>query len=198
MKKLSIVTIVSLLALVGFKTKNTETFKIIADESEVTWLASKVTGTHNGKVSIKEGTFDFNNDNLIGGSFTISMTTITCDDIENETYNKKLVDHLKSSDFFSVEEFNTANFKITSAKKAKSDKGNYSIIGDLTIKGITNSISFPAQVDTNDNIATANATIVFDRSKFDIKYRSTSFFDSLGDKAIYDDVEMTVVIKSKL
>lgn len=196
-KKLLLANALVALLLLSF-TSNTKKYGVNLTESKVTWLAEKVTGEHNGEVKIKEGNLQVNNGKLTAGDFTIDMTTITCLDIESPEYNQKLVNHLKSEDFFSVDKFETASFKITKAEPAKSEDGNYMITGNLSIKGITNEISFPAQVDIDNEMVKATATIIFDRSKFDVRYRSTSFFDSLGDKAIYDDVEMGVKLVASL
>lgn len=188
----------AIVALWAFNTIEKKSYKIDTNASELTWLAKKVTGQHNGTIKIKDGALDASNNKLTGGSFTIDMTTIVCTDLEDEKWNKKLVGHLKSGDFFGVEEHNTASFAITKAESKKSDGGNYQITGDLTIKNITNEVTFPAQVEFKDGKVTAIATIIFDRSKFDIRYGSNSFFDNLGDKTIYDDVEIGVNLTTAL
>ena len=120
------------------------------------------------------------------------MTSIVNLDIENSEKNAQLVGHLNSADFFNIEEFPTAKMEITSVKKQKSENSNYEITGDLTIKGIKNSIVFPSKVEIDGDIVSATAKIVFDRSKYDVRYGSGSFFDDLGDKIIYDDIELGV------
>jgi polyisoprenoid-binding protein YceI len=92
--------------------------------------------------------------------------------------------------FFAVEKFGKANFNITSVQSTGS--GTYDVKGKLTIKGITNEISFPATVKQEGNKVIANAKIIVDRTKYDIKFRSKSFFENLGDKTIYDDFELNV------
>ena len=95
---------VAIVALWAFKTVEKKSHKIDTNTSELTWLAKKVTGQHNGTLKIKDGSLDASNNLLTGGNFTIDMTTIVCTDIEDEKWNKKLVGHLKSQDFFGVEE----------------------------------------------------------------------------------------------
>lgn len=159
-------------------------------ESTVSWKGKKVGGEHYGQVSLISAHLDYEKNRIKGGSFEIDMTSITCEDITNESSNKRLVDHLRSDDFFSVENHPRAQFKLTEAK-TKNGK-DYDMKGNLTIKGITKPVSFPAVVSVIDDKVMANATIVFDRAAYDIKYRSGSYFENLADKLIYDDIEMNV------
>ena len=161
-------------------------------KSNVIWKGKKLTGEHMGTVMLTSGSVEVVDDMVTSTNLILDMTSITVTDIQDEVDNGKLVGHLKSEDFFSVEKNPTASFKATSFKPLKGEnKGdaNYSVTGELTIKGITNTISFPATVMTKGDVLTANATATFDRTKWDIKYSSASFFDSLGDRVIYDDVE---------
>lgn len=161
-------------------------------ESVVEWTGKKLTGEHYGNISITEGALRFSGKAFTGGAFVFDMNSITCTDITDEKSNKRLVDHLKSDDFFSVRTYPTAKFVITSVKKKESD--NYDITGNLTIKNITNPVHFPATLFQKNKKVTASATIVFDRSKYDVKFGSQSFFDNLGDKLVYDDVELKVTL----
>jgi polyisoprenoid-binding protein YceI len=113
------------------------------------------------------------------------MTTILCTDLQGE-YKGKLEKHLNSDDFFGVATYSEANFKIT--KIASVSPNKYKLTGDLTIKGKTLEHSFTLDFDNNK----ASGTIVIDRSKFDIRYGSGSFFDNLGDKTIHDNFELKV------
>jgi polyisoprenoid-binding protein YceI len=160
------------------------------NESTVTWKAKKVTGEHYGKVTIANADLDYENGKIQGGSFTMDMLSITVEDITDEGSNKRLTDHLKSDDFFSVEKFNTSTLKITDAKT--SNGKDYQITGDLTIKGIKNQVTFPATLEMVENKVITTAEITFDRTKFDIKYRSGNYFENLADRLIYDDVNLEV------
>lgn len=164
-----------------------------ASKSEITWLGEKVTGEHRGTIDLKEGSLKIKGGELTGGSFTIDMTTITNTDQEGE-YKGKLEGHLKSDDFFGVAKHPTASLSITKIAK---NGDSYSITADLTIKGITNSIQFKAQMVDLKGFYNINATIVIDRSKYDVRYGSGSFFDNLGDKTIYDDFTLTVKLVTK-
>ncbi len=159
-------------------------------ESTLSWKAKKVTGEHFGKVPLTDANLSYEDGRITGGSFEIDMTALTVEDIEDPESNKKLTDHLKSDDFFSVEKHGKSKFQITEAKS--SNGTDYEITGDLTIKEITNSVTFPAKVETNGNKITAVANIVFDRTNFDIKFRSGNYFENLADRLIYDDVELDV------
>lgn len=171
-----------------------KTYTVDSEASTLAWVGKKVTGQHNGEITIKSGSVDFSKTKL-DGSFTIDMTSINVLDLEGE-YKGKLEGHLKSDDFFSVEKFPTAKFEIT--KATTKGNGEFDVTGNLTIKGITNPVSFPAKVTTtSEGLLKATADIVFDRSKWDVKYGSGSFFDGLGDKMIYDDVELSLELIAK-
>ena len=118
------------------------------------------------------------------------MTSIVCKDLKDAEYNGKLVGHLKNDDFFATDKFPKANFVLKSAKSTGVD--TYDISGDLTIKGITKPVTFPATVKVTGKALTAVAKITVDRTLYDIKYGSGSFFDNLGDKAINNDFTLDV------
>jgi polyisoprenoid-binding protein YceI len=159
-------------------------------ESTVTWKASKVTGEHWGYVPISDAKLDVTGGKITGGSFEMDMVNLTVEDLTDPKSKGNLTNHLKSDDFFSVEKFNKSNFKITSAKT--SNGTDYTISGTLTIKGISQPITFPAKASVAGNKMTATGEITFDRTKFDIKYRSGSYFEDLADKMIYDEVKLDV------
>jgi polyisoprenoid-binding protein YceI len=162
-----------------------QTKKVDTSKSSINWLAKKVTGQHNGTINIKDGALVFKGKKLVGGTFTADMTTVTATDLTGE-YLGKLNGHLKSDDFFSTAKFATSTlvFKTIGAKW----KDVYTVTADLTIKGITNPVTF--DITVADNSATTKFMV--DRTKYDIKYGSKSFFESIGDKAIYDEFELTV------
>lgn len=170
--------------------------KIDTANSKIEWVGKKVTGRHNGTVMIKEGALLTEGGKLTGGEFIIDMTSIKVLDLEGE-YNTKLKGHLMSDDFFSVEKNPTAKFVITSVNESTETDATHFISGDLTIKGITNKITFPATVSQKGDKVTANASFAIDRTKWNVRYGSGSFFDGLGDNMIYDDFELTVSLASK-
>jgi len=168
--------------------KKSESFKVDASKSSVNWLAKKVTGQHNGTITISNGTLALANDKIVGGKFEIDMTSIVNADLQGE-WNTKLIGHLKSDDFFSVAKNPTAKLDITNVE---TKENNTIVNGKLTIKGITQDISFPASVSKKGNVVVAIATIRIDRTKYDIKYGSKSFIEGIGDKAIDDEFELQV------
>jgi polyisoprenoid-binding protein YceI len=118
------------------------------------------------------------------------LKTIKALDITDPGYNQKFIGHITSGDFFEIEKFPTASFVITKVA------GNQ-VTGNLTVKGITKSITFPAEIAVKGGKVTAKANITIDRTDFNIKYGSKKFFDSIGDKAIYDDFALTVSLVSE-
>jgi polyisoprenoid-binding protein YceI len=154
-------------------------------ESKVTWKAYKVTGSHTGTVALKEGALIFNEGTLTGGEFAVDMTTLVATDLEGE-YKEKLEGHLKSDDFFGVNENPTSNLVFKEVKA--SGKNSYKVTGDLTIKGITKAITFDVSIYGNK----ATATMKIDRAQYNVRYGSGSFFENLGDKTIYDEFDLVV------
>lgn len=161
-------------------------------KSKLEWKATKVTGGHNGDIQFKSGSVMIENGKLTGGNFVFDMKTINTLDLQGE-YKDKLDGHLKSEDFFHVEKFNTASFEIKSASHTSGKK--YTVTGDLTIKGITQSITFDIEFESDGKGFSTTGTATVDRTKFDIKYGSDSFFDDLGDKAIHNDFTLTFNVK---
>jgi polyisoprenoid-binding protein YceI len=173
-----------------------QSYKVDAAKSTLDWKAEKITGFHEGAIDIKSGTMKIDKDKIISGSFVINMNTITCTDLTDAEYNQKLVGHLKSPDFFDVAKFPEATFTIT--KPVDVSKSVTEIHGNLSIKGIVKPLIFKAVVLKTGTSYVFNAnSIVVDRTKYDIKYGSGSFFSDLGDKAIYDEftlkLKLTVV-----
>lgn len=166
---------------------NDEVVPVNTQKSTVKWKGEKVTGFHEGIINIKSANLTFNNDELTGGEVTIDMSTINCTDLSGP-YKNKLEEHLNSNDFFNVSEYPISKLKITECTKV--NESMYNVVADLTIKNVTESIEF--ETELLNNIATADLNI--DRTKFDIKYSSGSFFKNLGDKMIYDNFNLRVSI----
>lgn len=150
------------------------------NKSVVTWTGNKIGGSHQGEMKIKSGYLELSNGNIVGGNVVMDMNSITNTDLKDEGYNKKLIGHLKSEDFFGVEKYPTSSFQITKASKFKDGKAT--LTGVLTIKDKSQNISF----DVAKNGDTYTSQLKVDRSKFDVRYGSKSFFDNLGDKVIDD------------
>ncbi|MDX1271689.1 YceI family protein [Bizionia paragorgiae] len=164
-------------------TTNTDKKTVKTDESKVVWKGYKVTGSHEGTIAIQSGELHFNDEVLTGGAFVMDMSTINSTDLQGE-YKDKLDGHLKSDDFFGVAKFPTAKMVFTKVKAT--GKNSYKVTADLTIKGKT----APVVVNLSVYGSKATATLKVDRTKYDVRYGSTSFFDNLQDKAIYDEFDL--------
>jgi len=171
--------------------KATTSLNVDPAASNINWSAKKVGGGHNGTVKLAKGTLTLDGNKLTGGNFVMDMTTIADAD-----QSARLTNHLKSEDFFGVEKNPNSTFVITKATpvgKAKAGLTNYNITGNLTIKGITNPISFPAVVKLDNNTAEATAKIEVNRLKYDIKFRS-GLIGTAADKIIEDTFTLDVKI----
>ena len=157
-------------------------------DSALTWVGSKVTGSHEGTIKLKSGYLTLDNNDLVGGEFVIDMTTIVCTDLSGKG-KAGIESHLKSDDFFSVDNFPTANLTILSVKKK--GLGQYQVNANITIKGMTQEIMFDAEIKEK----TAKAKLVIDRTEFGIIYKSGNFFEELADKAIYDEFKLSIELK---
>jgi len=164
---------------------NSDEKEVSITKSSVTWKGYKVTGSHTGTIALKSGSLSFEDSKLVGGTFVMDMNSIACTDLEG-VYKGKLEDHLKSDQFFGVENNPTARLVFTNVTAG--DKGVFAIKGDLTIKGKTNSILFDLTVNEHN----ATTALKINRAKYDVKYGSTSFFEGLKDKAIYDEFDLQV------
>jgi polyisoprenoid-binding protein YceI len=144
---------------------------------------------------LKSGSLEFEGNNLIGGSFEMDMTSISVEDLSGEGA-KKLGGHLKSDDFFGVANYPTSKFVITKVI-SRGTPGAYKIIGTLNLKAASKELRFNADIKEEEGKQTAIAKVTLDRSEYDIRYGSGSFFDNLGDKTIYDefDLEINLVYK---
>jgi polyisoprenoid-binding protein YceI len=164
-----------------------DTYKVDVTKSSLTWVGKKFTGSHNGAIGLQSGNLLFNGKKLTGGNFVIDMTTI-----KDADKSANLEKHLKADDFFGADKFPTSTFTIK--KVANGTGSTVNLTGDLTIKGVTNSITFPANIVWNaDGSVTASADkVLVDRTKYGIKYRSKGMFPDVGDKMIYDDFELSI------
>lgn len=192
MKKYLFTIVAAFLAATSFANNTVDPTEKIAEkkvvkteESTITWKAYKVTGSHEGTINLASGNLEFDNNTLIGGAFVVDMTTINTTDLEGE-YKDKLDGHLHSDDFFGTATHKTAALEITQV--TASGKNAYDVTGNLTIKNITKEVNFSMSVYGSK--ATANLKV--DRSEFNVRYGSGSFFDNLGDKTIYDEFDLVV------
>lgn len=165
------------------------TYTVDPERSTIDWTAKKVGGGHTGTIKITSGSLVHNGKSLTKGMFLINMSSITSD-------NARVTTHLKSDDFFAAEKNPNAKFEITKVTPAGTDRVN--ILGNLTIKGISQPVAFPATVRTQKGIVVAVANgIRVDRTKYDIKFRSKTFFLDIGDKAVDDEFELNINLVAK-
>ncbi|WP_299124049.1 YceI family protein [uncultured Winogradskyella sp.] len=169
------------------------TYNANTEKSMIEWKGYKPTGSHTGTIAIKEGMLNVNDNAIESGKFAIDMSSIIVTDIPTEEEgNAKLRGHLTSADFFDVETYPTADFEVTGIETLD---GKTMLSGNLTMKDATNNISFPVSTSMEgDSMILTSETFTIDRSKWNVKYGSKSFFDNLGDKFINDDMELKVTL----
>jgi polyisoprenoid-binding protein YceI len=169
-----------------------EKYSIDKKVSVVTWKGSKVFApeqAHTGYVYISKGELMIEKGQLAGGAVEVDMNTIT-DPVHGSDNN--LINHLKDPDFFDVKKFPIAIFVITRVASVNAE--NINVTGNLTIKGITHAVTFPAKIEVTGEIVNAIGKVTIDRTKWDVRYNSGKFYDNLADKAISDDIEFDMKI----
>lgn len=164
-------------------------------KSEFIWIGKKVTGDHKGKVKISKGEFTVENNTLKAVNFEIDMKTITDEDLTDQEMKLKLEGHLKSPDFFDVEKFPVARLDVKGPIKL--EKGYVNIHGKLTIKGVTKPIEFKALFIPREGNYKIFASFSVDRSKFNVKYGSATFFGDIAENIIYDDFQVLLNLSAK-
>ncbi len=169
-------------------------FIVNATESSVEWKGTKTAGEHWGTINIAEGNLNVVNGKLSSGKFIIDMNTIVVSDIQDPEKNASLLGHLKSSDFFAVDSFTTSTFEIKNVELNKDLR--YYVKGDLTIKGITKEIEFPATFNIEGNKLNASAEFTIDRTRWGINYNSKSVLGAMADKFIHDDIAFKINLNS--
>jgi polyisoprenoid-binding protein YceI len=175
-------------------------YKLQPQLSTLGWEGKAVTHGHNGTMNFSSGELLVKGNSIVGGTVTVDMKTMKATDIKDAESQGKFVGHMSSDDFFGATTYPTSTFKIVSVtpiKGAAKDADNVTIAGDMTIKGVTQRISFPAKAGVKGGIASATGKVTIDRTKFGLKYGSKSFFDSLGDKAINDTFDLTFNVIAK-
>lgn len=175
--------------IMAFGITQAQSLSANTEESNIRWYGEELTGkTHFGNLKFKEANLDLQDGIITGGSFTVDMNSLSVEDLSGGG-KKRLEGHLRSDDFFSVEKHNEALLKITQKGKASGD--TQILYGDLTIKGKKHPVEFTITLGDNN---TAKAQLTFDRSIYDVRFRSGSFFENLGDKLILDDIRMEVAL----
>jgi polyisoprenoid-binding protein YceI len=168
--------------------------------SSIAWEGSKVAGKHVGTINVSNGEFFMTGDNITGGSFTIDMNSIVVTDLKPGDGKEDLEGHLKGTasegqdDFFNVKNFPIATFSIVKSEPLSGDdSATHAITGNLNLKGIAKSVTIKAKVAAQgDKIMVTTAPFTINRTDWGIKYGSASFFDNLADKAINDNIGLTI------
>ena len=171
---------------------NEKYFIIDTKETVVAWTGSLVHGKSTGYVYISKGELMIEKGQLIGGTVEVDMNTI---EDKNHGSDNAMVNHLKSPDFFDVKQFPFSTIAITGVKSTNIE--NKTVTGNLTIKGITHPVTFPAIIEVKSEMVKANGRLVIDRTNWDVRYRSGKFYDNLADKTISDSVEFNIEIVAK-
>lgn len=173
--------------------------------SSAIWTGKKLAGTHTGKISFKGGKFEYNKNKLKSGEVVVDLNSITNEDVKDAEYNKKLVGHLKSDDFFGVEKFPEATFKIKSFSEIHNfvpGQPNLEVKGTLTIKGVSKPYATKLFYTPNENGFEAKGKIVIERTQFGLKYSAKKFLSAdklkeIGDKLIDDNFEVDLNLVAK-
>lgn len=171
---------------------NAQNLHLKTDKSTLKWTGEQITTkTHFGSLKFKSGNITFENEIISSGKFLVDMTSLLVEDLQGN-YKQRLEGHLKSDDFFSVEKFNESSLTIVSS--SKNDSG-LDVNGDLTIKGITLPIKFKLEdLGMGQEEVRWKGVLTFDRSKYNVRFRSGSFFQNLGDKLILDEIRIETLL----
>jgi len=170
-------------------------YNIQPEKSKVQWIGTKPGGEHVGTVKVKEGKINMNDQGIQNTMVVLDMTSIENQDIEEEKNRKKLVGHLKSKDFFDVENFPEAKFELTNATRIQDENSEFThqISGNLTIKDITKNISFRINTENEKNkLKIESEKFLIDRTEWDINYKSKSVIDDIKDNFIHDDIALQI------
>jgi len=170
------------------------THTIDAKASKLEWTGKKVVGSaHNGTIGVKEGQVKIDGDKLVAGELAVDMKSIVNLDLTDAKFNKKLVTHLSSDDFFDVQKYPTSKLVIKEGVKGKD--GKFTATADLTIKDVTNPVKFVADVAEGANgKKTVTVDLTVDRTLWNVRYGSGKFFQGLGDKMISDEFTLKATI----
>ena len=188
MKKLGILLSITFIVMSFSTVIAQETYKANVENSTITWKGYKPTGSHNGMITLQNGSLEMEDGEVMGGSFTVDMASI-----KDADGSARLEGHLKSKDFFEVEVFPTATFEISSVET--DEDGEVTITGDITIKGITKEISFTSEVSETDSSVTLESAIFqVNRADFKVTYKSKTFFNNLKEKFVNDEFDLQVTI----
>lgn len=188
MKKLNIWVVIMSVVLSLPLFAQAQELTVDTENSTVQWIGKKIGGDHSGFINIQSGMLMMEENKIVSGVFSVDMNTISNTDITNETYRDKLIGHLNSDDFFSVEKFPISSMAVTESTPFINDVSM--VTADLTIKGITHPVLF--EVTREENQFTGEIRV--NRALYDIRYGSKTFFSDIGDKAIDDEFILQVIL----
>ena len=170
------------------------TYTLDTSASVIRWTGRNLFNHHEGKLKLVGGSAMMKGGSLEKAEFTLDMNSLSCGDIEDPTMNGMLIAHLKSDDFFSVPTFPTARFETRIVKPiegATPGSVNWSVTGDLTLKGVTAEITFPAVIAMKpEGIVVAQAEVSIDRTRWGVVYGSGKFFARLAHHVVNDEVQL--------
>ena len=168
-------------------------------KTQINWVGRKITGEHSGTLNLSKGWVMMENNSLKSGQLIFDMNSISNTDIESVEWKQKLENHLKDDDFFAVDSFPKAKLDIKASQIISQENSinKFQILAELTIRGITNGISFPILLQSSGDIFSANGNMDIDRTLYNIQYKSGKYFPDLGDKLIYDIFSVQFMVHTK-
>jgi polyisoprenoid-binding protein YceI len=185
-----------------------DAYKVDPSASKIEWIGTKVTGLHQGEIGIKSGQLDVKDGNISGGNFVMDMTSIKVVGTDTASDNK-LQGHLLSPDFFDVTKYPEATFAVTSVKpftgtvtdsadkrqegisKYKVTNPTHTISGNLTMRGVTKNIEFPAKVTISGDGVDALAKFNIDRKQWNLVYPGKP------DDLIRDQIHLGIALRAQ-
>jgi polyisoprenoid-binding protein YceI len=173
-------------------------FRIDIEKSIIKWTGANLSNSHTGTLGFADGVLQLRQGQLEDAKFQIDMKSLACADIKDANTNQMLIQHLASDDFFDVAKYQMARFQLTAAKAlapGTAGSPNYEMSGRLTLKGVTDQVTFPAIVGQCDpNTIAGQAHLEFDRTRWDVQYGSEKFFAFLGKHLVSDLVHLHLII----
>ncbi|MFI3295355.1 MAG: YceI family protein [Rikenellaceae bacterium] len=170
----------------------TSGYALDINHSFVSWMGFKPGGEQMGRIAFSHGSLDMNQQEIVGGRFSIDMNTISVERLSADRATK-LADHLKNSDFFEVPQFPYSTFEIVSVDSLGWGAYPYQVVGNLTMKDITRAISFSFDYIQKDGfLFVTTQPIILNRTQWGITYKSSSFINGLKDNFIDDNIQIQI------
>jgi len=164
------------------------------EKSRVEWNGRSLTGAHSGTLKLRRGEVEVRGGHPVGASFTLDMSSIENTDIPDAELREMLVRHLKSDDFFDVEKFPEAAFRLTKIEPLDGvtpGSSNAQVTGEFTLKDVTRTLTFAAILGaTPDGTLAADAHFDIDRTLWNVRYGSGKFYEKLGKHLVNDTISL--------